>query len=252
VVLELLLPRRCVACARLGEDLCSGCRAALPFLLGTHCARCGAPTAWPVSRCRECAGRRLAFASARAAVAYTEAVPALVAAWKERGLRHVAGIAAHVVCATLPSPAVDALAFIPPDGDRSLRRGHHPAERLARELGRCWGVPVRDALARARTPRPQRGLTHTERRRNVSGAFLAKGQVPRRVVLVDDVYTTGATVSAAASALRKAGARRVDVVTFARAVRSIQSAARPPTAILGGLGETSGQGQERRGHRFAS
>jgi predicted amidophosphoribosyltransferase len=67
-------------------------------------------------------------------------------------------------------------------------------------------------------------LTLAERRKNVAGAFVARHRVPRRLVLVDDVYTTGATVSAGASALRKAGAVRVDVVTFARAVRSIQSA----------------------------
>jgi hypothetical protein len=94
-LLDLLLPRRCVSCARLGEDLCSDCRTALPLLLGTHCERCGAPTAWPVRRCRECSGRRLAFASARAAVAYESSVPAVVAAWKERGLRRLAELAAR-------------------------------------------------------------------------------------------------------------------------------------------------------------
>jgi predicted amidophosphoribosyltransferase len=249
VVLDLLLPRRCVACARLGADLCPDCRAALPVLGPPACARCCAPTAWPVSRCRECAGRRLAFASARAAVAYADAVPALVAAWKERGLRGVAGIAADVICEALPCPGTEAVAFVPPDGDRSVRRGHHPAERLAQELGRRWGLPVIAGLARTRTPRAQRGLTLPERRRNVSGAFIANGRVPSRLLLVDDVYTTGATVSAAASALRKAGARRIEVVTFARAVRGIQSISRP-TAILGGLRATSGQGQERRGDRF--
>jgi predicted amidophosphoribosyltransferase len=66
-------------------------------------------------------------------------------------------------------------------------------------------------------------LRLAERRKNVAGTFVARHRVPRRLVLVDDVYTTGATVSAGASALRKAGAVRVDVVTFARAVRSIQS-----------------------------
>jgi ComF family protein len=247
VVLDLLLPRRCVSCAELGADLCLRCRADLPLLLGTHCARCGAPTLWPVSRCRECSGRRLAFASARAAVAYQDPVPALVAAWKERGLRRVAELTAEIVYDTVARPDAHAIAFVPPDGDRSVRRGHHPAARLARELGRRWTLPVIGTLARARTPRPQRGLTLVERRRNVRGAFEARSRVPTRLILVDDVYTTGATASAAASALRRVGARRVDVVTFARAVRSIQSS-RPDTAITGGLGATPGEGQERRGH----
>jgi ComF family protein len=207
----------------MGAALCGDCRRALPLLGGPCCARCGAPTAWPVRRCLECSGRRLAFASARAAVAYDGPVPPLVSAWKERGLRVLAEEAADVITNTVATPSATALAFIPPDGDRSLKRGHHPAERLTRELGRRWELPVVDALGRTRAPRPQRGLSLAERRRNVSGAFSAKARVPRELALVDDVYTTGSTVSAASSALRRAGARRVEVVTFARAVRTLQS-----------------------------
>jgi predicted amidophosphoribosyltransferase len=180
-------------------------------------------------------------------VAYQDPVPALVAAWKERGLRRLAELTAEIVCDTIVCPDAHAIAFVPPDGDRSVRRGHHPAARLARELGRRWALPVIGTLARARTPRPQRGLTLVERRRNVRDAFEARSRVASRLILVDDVYTTGATASAAASALRRVGARRVDVVTFARAVRSIQSS-RPDTAITGGLGATPSEGQERRGH----
>jgi predicted amidophosphoribosyltransferase len=191
------------------------------YLRGPGCARCGAPTAWPVERCLECSGRRLAFASARAAVAYHGPVRPLVAAWKERGLRALASEAADVIANTLERPGVDALAFVPPDGDRSVKRGHHPAERLAGELGDRWELPVLTLLGRTRAARPQRGLTLAERRKNVAGAFLASSRVRGRVGLVDDVYTTGATASAASSALRGAGARRVDVVTFARTVRSL-------------------------------
>jgi len=248
VVLDLLLPRRCVACARLGSDLCTGCRAALPVLGRVACARCGAPTAWPVSRCRECAGRRLAFASARAAVEYDGAVRDFVSAWKDRGLRTLADAAAELVAEVVPCPRVDALVFIPPDGHRSLKRGHHPAERLARALGRRWCLPVIPALARVRGPRGQRGLSLSERRRNVAGAFRAAESLGGRVGLVDDVYTTGATASAAASALRRAGARRVEVVTFARAVRAIQSAGQLQSGSRGGRCATPGEGQERRDH----
>jgi predicted amidophosphoribosyltransferase len=78
---------------------------------------------------------------------------------------------------------------------------------------------VRPVLAWTRAIPHQRGLTLPERRRNVAGAFRPAAETPPRVALVDDVYTSGATAAAAASALRKAGARRVEVVTFARVVR---------------------------------
>ena len=218
MLLDLFFPRRCVVCALPGATLCGGCAADLPVLSSPLCSRCGAPTAWPVERCRECSGRRLAFASARAAVEYDDAVRALVSAWKERGLRRIAGLAASIMTDVIPQPAAQLIAFVPADGDRSLTRGHHPPERLARELGRLWGLPVQPLVQRTRPLRPQRGLSRVERRRNVRGAF--RGAPCRgRVLLVDDVYTTGSTVAAAASVLRAAGAASVDVVTFARAAR---------------------------------
>jgi predicted amidophosphoribosyltransferase len=219
-LLDLVLPRRCVGCGAPWSLLCARCREALPLLRGPCCARCGAPSAWPVSRCRECARRRLAFATARAAVPYAGVARLLVVAWKEQALRTLAPLAAELVAEVVRRPPAQALAYVPPDRDRSLRRGHHPAERLALELGLHWQLPVERLLARPRAGPPQRGLSLAERRRNVRGAFRTTGRAPRTVVLVDDVYTTGATAAAAASALRAAGARRVDVVTFARAVRS--------------------------------
>ena len=218
-LLDLILPVRCVVCGAGGEQLCPACRDALPRLAEPRCDRCGAPTAWPVARCRECAGRRLAFASARAAVAYDEAVRRLVGAWKERGLRTLAAEAADTVAEALPPPHVAALAFVPADRARGLERGHRPAERLARELGERWSLPVTGLLARTRPASRQRGLALPDRRRNVAGAFAPAGESPTRIALVDDVYTSGSTANAAASALRKAGARRVEVITFARVVR---------------------------------
>lgn len=218
-LLDLLLPRRCLGCRDPGEVVCVPCLDALPRLRAPLCERCGAPTAWPVARCSECSGRRIAFATARAAVAYDESARALVGAWKERGQRSIAGLAADIVVEVMQPPAGTALIAVPPDADRGLKRGHHPATRLAHELAARWDLPVDGGLGRARPVRPQRGLSRDDRRRNVAGAFVARRSVPRRVILVDDVYTTGATAAAAASALRKAGARTVYVVTFARTVR---------------------------------
>lgn len=150
---------------------------------------------------------------------YDPAVKALVSGWKERGLRRLAAVAADLVVEAMPRPDVSVLAFVPADRDRSLRRGDRPAERLARELGVRWELPVEALLARARAAPRQRGLPLAERRPNVRGAFRPSGPAPPAVGLVDDVYTSGATAAAAASTLRAAGASRIRVMTFARAVR---------------------------------
>jgi predicted amidophosphoribosyltransferase len=218
-LLDLVLPQRCAACGAHGNELCARCRRLLLRLDGPLCARCGAPTARSVLRCRECNGRRLAFAEARAAVAYEGAARRLVGAWKERGLRRAAELAADEIVAVVRRPPVRGLAFVPPDRDRTLWRGYHPSESLARALAERWDLPILELLVRTRVATRQRGLPLAERRRNVAGAFAPRGRGPPRIALVDDVYTSGATVNAAASALRKGGARTVAVVTFARAVR---------------------------------
>ena len=218
-LVDLFVPRRCIVCGTAGEMLCRDCDRSLKRLRGTLCERCGAPTAWPVERCRECAGRRIAFTQARAAVVYDEAAKRLVGAWKERGQRTLARVAAEIVDSVVARRDAYTLTFVPADGIRYLERGHNPAQRLASGLGERWNLPVVTLLRRRPGVARQRGLTLPERRRNVRGLFEATRPAPRAVVLVDDVYTSGATVSAAATALRKAGARRVEVVTFARAVR---------------------------------
>ena len=218
-MLDLLLPQRCVVCGLRGTQLCATCLCHLPRIEPPLCERCGTPTAWPVRRCRECAGRRLAFASARAAVHYDDAVRAFVAGWKERALRRLVAAAAAVVIEVVQPPTAEVVTFVPPDPDRGLKRGHHPPRQLAEQLAEHWDLPVAAPLRRRRAAKRQRGLSRTERRRNVAGIFTAKGPVPRSIALVDDVYTSGATANAAASALRKAGARRVEIVTFARVVR---------------------------------
>jgi len=217
--LDLLLPLRCAVCGRGERLLCASCLRALDPLRPPLCARCGTPTAWPVERCAECAGRRVAFRTARSAVAYDDVGSAFVRAWKERGLRELGRHAGALVAETVPRPGAEALTFVPADRDRTRWRGHSTAESLARDLAAAWDLPLVQALRRARRPERQRGLSRARRRANVRGAFASAGELPRRIVLVDDVYTTGATVNAAASTLRKAGARSVDVVTFARTLR---------------------------------
>lgn len=218
-LLDVVLPRRCGICGRAGDSVCATCLLRLVRCLPPWCERCGAPGPWPVRRCAECSGRRLAFATARAALVYEDGARAFVAAWKERGRRDLAAVAARLVVAALPKPDVDVIAFVPGDRDRGLKRGSLPAAALASELSVAWSIPSALLLRRRPGVDRQRGLPRAERRSNVAHAFSARGASPGRVCLVDDVYTTGSTATACSTALRRAGARRVEVVCLARALR---------------------------------
>ena len=204
--------------------ICDDCLRSLTLLRAPLCERCGAPTAWPVARCGECcrppprvhvcpgSGCLRECARAGSSARGRSAASASWHPWPPTSSRQS--------CA---APVADVITCIPPDGDRSLRRGRQPAADLADELAVRWHVDVAPLLTRTRAVTQQTGLTRSERRRNVSGAFAASGSLSpgehRTVLLVDDVYTTGATVGAASSALRAAGVRTVHVVTFARAIR---------------------------------
>jgi predicted amidophosphoribosyltransferase len=218
-LLDLLLPERCAGCGRIEQPFCPDCRSRLAAIRPPLCHRCGAPTAWPVERCRECAGRRVAFARARAAVAYDGVAVRLVAAWKEAGRRGLADEAAAAVTTVVGRPQVEALTYVPAAADRLLWRGHNPALALAEALAEQWTLPLQSLLERRGAGRRQRGLGRSARRGNVAGVFVAAARPPPTVGVVDDVYTTGSTLAAAAAALRRGGAERVEAVTFARALR---------------------------------
>jgi predicted amidophosphoribosyltransferase len=172
-----------------------------------------------VRRCAECSGRRLAFACARSALVYDRSARAFVREWKERGRRTLALEAAALVAEVVPRTECSGLSFVPGDPERALRRGDVAPRRLALALGRVWELPVLDLLRRDRSLPRQRGLRLADRRRNVRNAVTARGEPCRSVCLVDDVYTSGATADACAAALKRAGAKHVEVVTLARAVR---------------------------------
>jgi len=153
-------------------------------------------------------------------VEYAGPAGALLRAWKERGLRHLAACAADLVVDGVERPAADVITYIPPDPIRQLGRGAHPAGTLARELAGRWELDLVPLLGRKRSAERQASLRYERRRANLRDVFVAQAPPAQRVLLIDDVYTTGSTANAAASALRAQGARSVVVVTFARAIRS--------------------------------
>ena len=181
------------------------------------CRRCGHPWSIWTDGCGECP---TALDGLRFAAPYEEPTPRIVAALKDRRRPALARDLAALICErAIPPGEGVALVPVPLTVARLRERGFNQALLLARELGRSWNRPVAPALVRTRGDTPQRGSSATERELNVRGAFASAGTVPVAACLIDDVCTTGATLTACARTLRRAGARWVEAVCVARVLR---------------------------------
>jgi ComF family protein len=222
-----LLPAACLLCeapvpAREADALvCPLCRARWRRIPDPLCARCGQPASGQAG-CRICAGWPPDLARARSAVWLDGTAREAAHRLKYDGWSRLAEPMAETMRGLEPLTGRVCLIPIPLGGRRLAERGYNQSERLAAALGRLIGAPVRtDLLLRVRETRTQTALTPEARRANVAGAFRGADTPPARVVLVDDVFTTGATLGAAAAALTAAGVERVEAVTFARAAEPI-------------------------------
>ncbi len=224
---RLLWPTRCLACGEPGGeawDLCPACAAALPWT-GAVCMRCALPLPAPVSGapapvCGACLGSPPPLDAVHAACLYRPPLDRLLPRFKFHEDLAAGRLLSQLMVeafAALPRP--DALVPVPLHRARLRRRGYDQALELAKPLARALRIPLRaDALWRVRATAPQSERDAVARRRNVRRAFAVRADaaLPAHVVLVDDVMTTGATLHAAAHALRRAGVARVDAWVCAR------------------------------------
>lgn len=230
VLLSLLFPPRCAGCGRRGHWLCAGCTALLRPIAPPLCARCGEPLPegrW--ERCRACReGGPFALDIARAAYPFAGPIRAAIHRFKYDGERARAehlGAALVALPPFLPAGAPPGLepplvVPVPLATARRRERGFNQAEDLARVLAAARGWSLDGGLERVRATRPQVGLDRAARQENVRGAFVWRGAplTGRRILLVDDVFTSGATAEACAVTLKAAGAAWVGLVAVARPV----------------------------------
>ncbi len=219
--LELLFPSRCLGCERGGTFLCDTCVESLPRADAPRCSRCWSPQP-SVSLCPECYAAPPPFDGLRSAFVYRGVARSLVRGLKYRGMTSLAQPMASLLAEVALDFDLesDIIVPVPLSGLRHRTRGYNQASELAKHLGRELDVPMRPrALERSRhTPPQARTADAMERRRNVRGAFRSEDPAVEgnRVLLVDDVTTTGATLAACAEALQRGGADSVWCLTFAR------------------------------------
>ncbi len=215
--LDLLLPPRCAACGGNGWPLCAVCTEQVGVITPPRCERCGRPWEEPLTSCVDCPAMPVDVA--RAPFLYDGPVARAIRGMKFSGWHaigpHLAGAMVAVAGDLLPAHMVT---WVPLSRRRRARRGFDQAEVLARAVAFRMELPARRLLVRARDTRAQARMGGTERRRALDGAFVPADDLGGRVLLVDDVLTTGATAAACARTLKRAGATRVAVLTAARSL----------------------------------
>lgn len=241
--IDLLLPPTCGGCGVSGSRWCSECRARSVRLPEPLCEKCGIPVARPRTHCRDCITNPPRFDQLRSLSAFDDPIRPALHRLKYRrdiglGEAMTPQLSAYVSSLNW---RVDLLVPVPLGRDRMRQRGYNQSGLIGWPLALSLGIAFAPgSLSRTRETSSQVVLTRPERQANVQGAFRATPRLVkgRSVLLVDDVATTGATLSSCAEALFAAGARDVFALTVARALRVPLPGAEPQEIALG-LANTS-------------
>ena len=220
-LLDLLFPPRCAGCRHPGGWLCPECREGIERVTGRLCLCCGLPVGRSDRLCAVCRLTPPSIDGIRSAAYFEGVLREAIHRYKYHGTRALARPLGRLMADAWSANGVagDVLIPVPLHSTRMRERGFNQATLLARELGSAVGLPIDTAsLVRVRATAPQINLDALSRWKNVEGAFrcLNEGAAGRRVVLIDDLCTTGATLSACSIALRAAGASSVWAYTLAR------------------------------------
>jgi len=230
-VVDFALPPRCAGCGAIVQDehsFCLSCWSQLVFIGDPCCARCGLPfehDGGGEAECGACLAGRPRFDKVRAAVAYGDIPRKVTLKLKYGGRPGVAETMARLMERHLPTDEANLLAPVPLHRWRIWKRGYNQAALIASALARRrGGTAMLDLIERTRATPPLKNMGPRERALAVRGAFRVRERhrdavAGRAVVLVDDVFTSGATANACARALKRAGATEVSLLCWARVVR---------------------------------
>jgi ComF family protein len=228
--LDFALPPRCAGCGTIVADVhsfCPDCWKEVEFLGESGCSTCGLPLqATEQKTCGVCLARVPRIARTRAAVAYGDLARSLAIRLKYGRKVAIARTMARYMAPLVGEGTDRMLVPVPLHRTRLWSRGFNQSALVARELSRRLGIAANPlALARIRRTPPLKGMSPLQRRKTVAGAFRVRDKSEikgKTVILIDDVLTTGSTAEACARTLKRAGAARVELVSWARVVKPSQ------------------------------
>lgn len=234
--LELVFPGYCVVCQKQCQSfVCQNCASKLPWIK-KHCLYCGWPTPLTMASCRDCRHRKLFFDQARSIFIYENEVKKLIHNFKYNDQKWLAPYLAFYLASLLKeetnsslllqkrngfSAPFTAVTWVPMTNLKRLARGYNQSQLLAMHLAKIINCLALGLLVKKQNTLDQNQLKFKERAENLKGAFTLAPTVthlPQAVILVDDVYTTGATVAECSYVLKRAGVKKIQVLTVARTV----------------------------------
>ena len=227
-IFNLIYPQniKCLICEDdLDDDhpwhICSKCRHDIEPNNKKICKKCGQPTDNARGYCFECKSTKWYFKVARAPMLYSGGIVKLIHKFKEKEALYLARPIAKMMCDEIVANNMEfeCVTFVPMHKMKKFKRGYNQSELLAKEIAKNFKVPcISKAIVKIKQTKSQAKLNYKERQTNLSSAFecnkpeLIKG---RSILLVDDIFTTGATTNECAKTLYNAGAKEISVITFA-------------------------------------
>ena len=222
-ILNILYPRCCPVCQKILKDqsllVCPECGKELRPISQPRCMRCGKPVKEEEEFCRDCAGKEREFFQGRGIYLYDSRMKASILRYKYDGRRQYGDFYARAMCLYAREDVgrwkPDLIVPVPLHPRKKRMRGFNQAEYIADQVGEFFKIPVdKNLLKKVKETKSQKKMDAAQRRRNLKTAFAACERTDGKTVLViDDVYTTGSTVEAAAKCLKEAGAARVCFLT---------------------------------------
>jgi len=230
-LLNMLYPLRCASCgkaleAAAGTGVCAACESGIRQNTGPSCPKCGRALSAGAPYCAECKNTDFVFSVARSACLYDGVLKGLVHLFKYKGKIALSRLFAGKMLGFLSengyvADGVDLVTFVPMHPSRRRGRDYNQSEVLAGIVAKALRLPPIAALDKVRPTKRQNELSRAERLANLAGAFRSRRGLAldgARILLIDDVMTTGATLNECARALKAAGAAEVRCLTLARGI----------------------------------